>query len=122
MEAVVGCRRQIGEEAAAMCAPDTGERREESLEQVGNAGEGPLRQARLDGLRGVVVKLRHDRIDRRIARLHASDGSFQYLRRADLPRSHQFRETQRIVRLVFCEAAHRRSPWCFVTSRRNHSV
>ena len=110
MEAVLGRRRQIGKETAAVCAPDTGDRREESLDQVRHAGKRPLRQARLDGLRGVVVELRHDRVDRRIARLHARDGSFQNLRRADLPRFHQRRETQRIVRLVFREAAHRRSP------------
>ena len=97
MEAVLARWRQVGEEAAAAGGPGVGERRAEILEQEGHAGERPLRQARLDGLRGEVVELHHYRVDRRVAGLDARDGRFQRRRRADLARLHQRRETERIV-------------------------
>ena len=110
MEAVPGRRRQVGEEAAAARGPGAGERRAQILQQERHAGERPLRQACLDGLRGVVVELHHDRVDGRVARIDTRDRRLQHLRRADLARLHQRRETKRIARLVLREAAHRSSP------------
>ena len=106
MEAVFGSRRQVGEEAAAPRGPRPGERGTQILEQEGHAGEGSLRQALLDGLRGEVVEFHHDRVDRRVARLDARDRRFQHLRRADLARLYERRQTERIIRIVLREAAH----------------
>ena len=97
MEAVLGSRRQVGEEAAAPRGSGTGERRAEILEQERHAGERPVRQARRDGLRREVVKLHDDRVDGGVALAHPRDGRFQHLRRADLARLDERREPQRIV-------------------------
>jgi hypothetical protein len=98
----------VGEEPTPVARHRPGVERPEILERVGDAGEGPIGQARLHGGARLVVEARDDRVERRIAGLDPRDGGLEHFHRRRVSTPDQLGEAETVMLLEVHESAHAR--------------